>query len=156
MSVQLLWVGIGCRRGTSRELIETAITQVFSQFGLAENQIAGIATVDRKSHETGLLEYCEAHQFPLLLFSVEELSAIASLHGYVPVVPNPPIDRIGTPSVAEAAAILASGSDRLIVPKQVIENQVTIAIAPILDKLKSIDLAAEHEANCDRFTDFNL
>ncbi|GAP97715.1 cobalamin biosynthesis protein [Leptolyngbya sp. NIES-2104] len=146
--MQLLWVGIGCRRGTSRELIESAIAQVLNQYGLCENQIVGVATVDRKSDETGLLEYCEAHQFPLSLFSVEELSAI--------VVPNPSIDRIGTPSVAEAAAILATGSNRLIVPKLVIENRVTIAIAPILDKLKSIDLAAEHEANCDRFTDFNL
>lgn len=146
--MQLLWVGVGCRRGTSRELIESAIAGVLTQYGLSENQIAGIATLDRKSNETGLLEYCEAHRLPLSLFSVEELSAI--------VVPNPSIDRIGTPSVAEAAAILASGSDRFIVPKQVIENRVTIAIAPILDKLKSIDLAAEHEANCDRFTDFNL
>lgn len=119
--MQLLWIGIGCRRGTSKELIESAIAEVLDQYGLSENQIAGIATVDRKSTEAGLLEYCEAHQFPLLFFSVEELAAIN--------VPNPSVDRIGTPSVAEAAAILASGSDRLIVPKQVIGGRVTIAIA---------------------------
>ncbi|MGG6265334.1 cobalamin biosynthesis protein [Leptolyngbya sp. AN03gr2] len=116
--MQFLWIGIGCRRGTSRATIETAIAQVFNQYKLSANQIAGLATVDRKSDEIGLLEYCEAHQLPLLLFSVEKLSTIA--------VPNPSIDR---PSVAEAAAILASGSDQLLVPKQVIERRVTIAIA---------------------------
>ncbi|BAU14327.1 precorrin-3B C17-methyltransferase [Leptolyngbya sp. NIES-3755] len=116
--MQSLWIGIGCRRGISRETIETAIAQVFDQYKLSANHIAGLATVDRKFDEIGLLEYCEAHHVPLLLFSVEKLSTIA--------VPNPSLDR---PSVAEAAAILASGSTHLIVPKQVIEHRVTIAIA---------------------------
>lgn len=146
--MQLVWLGIGCRRGTSRALIETAIAQILSQHELSEDQIAGIATVDRKSDEPGLITYCEARQLPLLLFSIEQLAAIA--------VPNPSVDRIGTPSVAEAAAILASGSDWLIVPKQVIDNQVTIAIAPIPDKLNSVDLAANHEAIRDRSCDSYL
>ncbi|MBE9010356.1 cobalamin biosynthesis protein [Pseudanabaenaceae cyanobacterium LEGE 13415] len=119
--MQSLWIGVGCRRGTSKEQIETAIAEVLHRYGLSETQILGIASVDRKLDELGLLEYCEAHQFPLSLFSAEALSTIE--------VPNPSLDRIGTASVAEAAAILASGSDRLIVPKQVIENRVTIAIA---------------------------
>lgn len=131
-------------------MIEHAIAQVLEQHQLSETAIVGIATVDRKSNEAGLLEYCEAHNLPLALFSVDQLQAIA--------VPNPSIARIGTPSVAEAAALCASGSEVLCVSKQVIEQTVTIAIAQIsrCDKLKGVDLAAQHEAIRDRSTNFDV
>ncbi|MBW4526251.1 MAG: cobalamin biosynthesis protein [Phormidium tanganyikae FI6-MK23] len=148
--MRTLWIGIGCRRGTSKEVVEHAIAQVLEQYKLAETAIVGIATVDRKSDETGLLEYCEDRRLPLSLFSVEQLQAIA--------VPNPSINRIGTPSVAEAAAICAAGSGVLRVPKQVIKKTVTIAIAQIspCDKLRNVDLAAGHEAIRDRSIDFDV
>ncbi len=148
----MLWIGVGCRRGTSEQTIESAIASVLKQHNLAGFAIAGIASVDRKSNESGLLEYCRHHQLSLALFSAAELQKI--------VVPNPSIDRIGTTSVAEAAAICAAGSKDLRVPKQVIEKTVTIAIAqiPECDKLRGVDLAAKHydAATRDRFTDFNV
>lgn len=119
----MFWIGIGCRRGTSKQAIAAAIDQVLKQYALSETEIAGIATVDRKGDETGLLEYCQESHLPLSCFPADRLQAIS--------VPNPSIDRIGTRSVAEAAALIAAGAETLRVPKQAIDKTVTIAIAEI-------------------------
>jgi cobalt-precorrin 5A hydrolase/precorrin-3B C17-methyltransferase len=133
---RVLWVGIGCERGTSRQLIETAIQQVFQSNHLAENAIAGIATIDIKADEVGLVELCRDRNLPLQTFPAEFLRSVP--------VPNPSVvvdKEVGTPSVAEAAAIVAANSNLgaqslapLLVEKEIIraENQsgaVTIAIA---------------------------
>lgn len=100
---RVLWVGIGCERGTSRTLIETAVQQVCRAHHLAEAAIAGMATIDLKADEVGILELCAARQWPLRCFSAAELS-------HVPVpTPSAVVEsEVGTPSVAEAAAVLAS------------------------------------------------
>jgi Cobalamin synthesis G C-terminus len=99
----ILWVGIGCKKQTSRELIELAITEVFRENHLSESAIAGIATIDSKASEVGLLELCQTRNLPLKTFSAEVLQNIS--------VPNPSqlvSLEVGTASVAEAAAIRAS------------------------------------------------
>lgn len=105
---RVLWVGVGCERGTPRSVIEDAIARVFRVNHLAEGSIAGIATIDLKADEVGLLELCGDRHFPLVTFSPEQLRDIE--------VPNPSevVEReVGTPSVAEAAAICAASSDSL-------------------------------------------
>ncbi len=98
---RVLWVGIGCQRGTPEPLIEYAIQKTLRSHHLAEAAIAGIATIDRKATEAGLVKFCSDRNFPLRLFSAEALSAVT--------VPNPSdAVEIGTFSVAEAAAILAT------------------------------------------------
>ena len=99
---RVLWIGIGCKAGTSRELIETAIQSVCRSYHLAESAIAGIATIDAKSGEIGLLELCRSRNWPLKTFAADVLSSVE--------VPNPSdvaAKSVGTPSVAEAAAICA-------------------------------------------------
>ncbi|HIK50806.1 MAG TPA: precorrin-3B C(17)-methyltransferase [Oscillatoriales cyanobacterium M59_W2019_021] len=105
---RVLWVGVGCERGTPRSAIEDAIARVFRANHLAEGSIAGIATIALKADEVGLLELCGDRHLPLVTFSPEQLRDIE--------VPNPSevVDReVGTPSVAEAAAIFAASSDSL-------------------------------------------
>lgn len=136
---RVLWVGIGCERGTSKQLIEAAIEQVCQKNHLAKRAIAGIATIDIKADEVGLVELCREgfanakgeRNWPLRTFPAEVLR---SVH-----VPNPSavVDKeVGTPSVAEAAALLAAQSQTLLVTKQIfrspIQNPkgaVTVAIA---------------------------
>ncbi len=125
---RVLWVGIGCIRGTSKQMIASAIAQVCQQYHLAADAIAGIATIDLKADEAGLLEYCQERQFPLKTFPPDVLRQVS--------VPNPSSvveQEVGTPSVAEAAAICAvSPVASLLVPKQVFKSQteaVTVAIA---------------------------
>lgn len=149
---RVLWVGIGCQRGTSRELMETAIQEVFRENQLTLSAIAGIATIDTKSNEVGLLELCRKHNLALKVFSAEVLRTVS--------VPNPSsvVEQVGTPSVAEAAALCALDLQNnvetrfasvLLVPKQIfsytiqnraakIQNQkgaVTIAVATTIPPL---------------------
>ncbi|HEY9883147.1 MAG TPA: cobalamin biosynthesis protein, partial [Thermosynechococcaceae cyanobacterium] len=51
---RVFWVGIGCKRGTSKGLIEQAVRDAFQAHALAESEIAGIATIDTKADEAGL------------------------------------------------------------------------------------------------------
>jgi cobalt-precorrin 5A hydrolase / precorrin-3B C17-methyltransferase len=135
---RVLWVGIGCERGTSVQLIEGAIQYFFRINHLAEAAIAGIATIDLKADEVGLLELCQNRNLPLRCYPAESLRSIA--------VPNPSLvveTEVGTPSVAEAAAILAARQQdeslketesNLLVTKQIfrqtdLTGAVTVAIA---------------------------
>jgi cobalt-precorrin 5A hydrolase/precorrin-3B C17-methyltransferase len=133
---RVLWVGIGCERGTSRQLLETAIQQTCQSHHLAEGAIAGLATIDIKADEVGLVELCRDRNLPLRTFPAEVLRSVN--------VPNPSAvveKEVGTPSVAEAAALLAANSfvgaqgvAPLLVKKQIfkVEGQagaVTVAIA---------------------------
>ncbi len=99
---RVLWVGVGCERGSSRQLIEQAIAQTCQRNHLAEGAIAGIATLDLKADETGLLELCEARQWPLRCFPAETLRDFP-----VPTPSEIVQAEVGTPSVAEAAALAA-------------------------------------------------
>ncbi|MBD1999192.1 precorrin-3B C(17)-methyltransferase [Leptolyngbya sp. FACHB-541] len=105
---RVLWIGIGCERGTSRQLIETAIQQVLQANHLAEGAIAGIATIDLKADEVGLVELCRDRHFPLRCFTAEQLRTVQ--------VPTPSAvveAEVGTPSVSEAAAVLGARSGGL-------------------------------------------
>ncbi|MGI0485570.1 precorrin-3B C(17)-methyltransferase [Pantanalinema rosaneae CENA516] len=104
---RVLWVGIGCERGTPKTVIAQAIQQVFQAHHLAEAAIAGIATIDLKADEVGLLEFCQERQLPLRCFTADTLATIPVPH------PSSIVEaEVGTPSVAEAAAIVASWGDR--------------------------------------------
>ncbi|AFY31460.1 cobalamin biosynthesis protein [Calothrix sp. PCC 7507] len=100
---RFLWVGIGCQRGTSWQLMARAIQQVFLEHRLEESAIAGIATIDTKASEVGLVALCRLRHWPLKIFPAETLYTVS--------VPNPSqitAQVMGTPSVAEAAALCAS------------------------------------------------
>jgi cobalamin biosynthesis protein CbiG len=88
--------------------------------GLARASVAEIATLDRKTSEPGL----QALGLPMRGFTADALRDVA--------VPSPSAvvaAAVGTPSVAEAAALLAAGPDaELLVHKQA--NAVaTVALA---------------------------
>ncbi|MGG6294848.1 precorrin-3B C(17)-methyltransferase [Leptolyngbya sp. AN02str] len=127
---RVLWLGIGCERGTSRAVIEAAIQQALAHQNLAEGAIAGIATLDLKADEVALVELCGDRQFPLRCFTAAELSQVA-----VPTPSTVVAAEVGTPSVAEAAALLAAGAEaQLLVNKHIVrlEGQpgaATVAIA---------------------------
>ena len=124
---KVLWVGIGCERGTSRKLMEKAIDETCKTYHLATEAIAGIASISIKANETGLLEVCRRRNLAFKTFSASQLSQVD-----VPTPSEVVQQEVGTPSVAEAAAILAGGT--LLVPKQIFKSEtqsgaVTVAIA---------------------------
>ncbi|MDC3092349.1 precorrin-3B C(17)-methyltransferase, partial [Prochlorococcus sp. AH-716-M18] len=124
----VLWIGIGCARNTSKELIANSLNNFLNSGNLSPQSIAGFATIDIKKDEQGILELAEEKKLPIKFFSKEELSEI--------IVPNPSNvvqKEIGTPSVAEASCLMAAGEkSKLLKEKRIFKNQtgsVTIAIA---------------------------
>lgn len=100
---RVLWVGVGCERGTSQALIDWGIRTVCQSHHLALGAIAGLASLDLKADEVGLVNLGRDRNWPLRCFTAETLQQIA--------VPNPSAvveQAVGTPSVAEAAAIAAA------------------------------------------------
>ncbi|NEQ42024.1 MAG: precorrin-3B C(17)-methyltransferase [Leptolyngbya sp. SIOISBB] len=100
---RVLWIGMGCERGTSQALMERAIADALRSRHWAFAAVAGIATIDLKADETGLVQLCQAHAWPLRCFTAAELQQVPVPH------PSSVVEQaVGTPSVAEAAAILAA------------------------------------------------
>jgi cobalt-precorrin 5A hydrolase / cobalt-factor III methyltransferase / precorrin-3B C17-methyltransferase len=115
-----LVAGIGASSGAPEDAVSELLDTALERGGLARESVAEVATLDRKTSEPGL----RALGLPLRGFPAESLRAVP--------VPTPSAvvsDAVGTPSVAEAAALLAAGSGaELVVPKQA--NAVaTVAIA---------------------------
>lgn len=117
-------LGIGCNRGVPEDAIEAAVQDALRGHRIEPAQVRGVASLDLKRDEEGLLAVARRHGWALTFFSAEELGRIA--------VPNPSAaveDATGTASVAEAAAIAASGG-RLLVPKQKYDG-ITVAVAAV-------------------------
>ncbi|MGD1867312.1 MAG: precorrin-3B C(17)-methyltransferase [Phormidesmis sp.] len=129
---RVLWVGIGCERDTDQALVEYAIEKVARENHLALGAIAGLATLDLKADEVALLGLTQEKNWPLKCFSPELLKTVE-----VPTPSNIVEKEVGTPSVAEAAAITAAdpqNPDCLKVKKQIVKKEglkgaVTVAIA---------------------------
>ncbi len=124
---KVLWIGIGCERGTSRELIEQAIEETCRTYHLASEAIAGIASINLKADEIGIIKVCQRRNLVFKTFDAQQLNQVD-----VPTPSEVVQQEVGTPSVAEAAAILAG--ENLLVSKQIFKadalvGAVTIAIA---------------------------
>ena len=122
-----LWLGVGCERGSSAELIEQSIRSTLETAGLAIESVAGLASVELKRDELGLLQVAEDRNWPLRFYSADQLA--------IPSVPHPSTQvqaAVGTPSVAEAAALLAADVQDLVITKQIYRDAsgaCTLAIA---------------------------
>ena len=131
-----LWVGIGCQRGVSQLVIQHAIESVFAEYNLDLATIAGLATLDRKANEPGLVDYCRKSGWFLKTYSPERLNSVTMARSSQLVS-----TLVGTASVAEAAALCAAQTDILLVPKQKFSlssasGWVTVAIARIDSKIR--------------------
>ncbi|MDJ0461810.1 precorrin-3B C(17)-methyltransferase [Streptomyces sp. H27-C3] len=106
-----LVVGVGASRGASVDEVLGLIEAALADAGLSARSVAALATVDAKADEAGIVEAAARLGVPLRTYAAEELAAVE--------VPNPsgaPLAAVGTPSVAEAAALVGGGE--LLVPKR--------------------------------------
>ncbi|MCB2214498.1 cobalt-precorrin 5A hydrolase [Desulfofustis glycolicus] len=108
-SLQLLpcrrFIGFGCRKGVAEEDFARAVTDLQQRFGLDPRSVAGVASIDIKAQEAGLLQIARRYRWPIRFFSAEQLNRIVS-----PSVSAKVYEKTGAHSVCEAAAMLAAGS----------------------------------------------
>ena len=107
-------VGLGCDRGTPLATLQRAIDAALALAGASLADVAAVASIDLKADEVGLLALAAQHGWHMTFYSPVQLAAVA--------VPNPSETvrkYTGTPSVSEAAALLAGrvGMTDLLVEK---------------------------------------
>ena len=101
----LLSVGLGCDRGTPLATVQTCLHEALAQLGATPADIVAVASITLKADEAGLLEVAAAAGWALHFYDAERLAGVT--------VPNPSATvrrYTGTPSVSEAAALLAAGT----------------------------------------------
>ncbi|MFD5124401.1 precorrin-3B C(17)-methyltransferase [Streptomyces sp. NPDC058385] len=106
-----LVVGVGASKGAPADEVLGLVRDTLRDAGLSPLSVTRLATVDAKAGEPGIVAAAEQLGVPVVTYGAETLAAVT--------VPNPsdaPLDAVGTPSVAEAAALVAGGE--LLVPKR--------------------------------------
>jgi precorrin-4 C11-methyltransferase len=138
-----LVLGVGCERGISGAALEDGLSHFLTEHHFARGSIGTVASVDLKADEEAIGELARRHGWQTVFYSAEELARVAG-------APNPSevVARcVGTPGVAEPAALLAAGADRLLVEKRVMTSplapqRVTFALA----RSSAFEVAAEAPA----------
>lgn len=98
-----LALGLGCDRGTPVATLEDAVAAALAVLGADRGQVRTVASIDLKADEAGLAQLAAHHGWRLVFYSAAQLMAVS--------VPNPSETvrrHTGTPSVSEAAALLAA------------------------------------------------
>ena len=123
LTPQALTLGVGCRRETPQETLETAFRTFLQERNFAPEAFVQAASIDLKASEPGLLAFCAAHGWALQTYSAEELAQVPG-----DFTPSPFVAQVtGVDNVCERAAVRASGG-------QLIQNKrkgagVTFAVA---------------------------
>lgn len=104
-----LVLGVGCRRGTTREALETAFSNLCREMELWPQSVCGAATIDLKADEDGLLAFCEARGWSMTTYSAEELRQAEGTFTASAFVEQ----RTGVDNVCERSAVLAAGGPLL-------------------------------------------
>jgi cobalt-precorrin 5A hydrolase len=127
-----LALGIGCDRGTPAATIAEAVAAALGSIHATTRDVVAIASIDLKADEAGLLEYAASLGKQVAFHPAVMLARVE--------VPNPSETvrkYTGTPSVSEAAALLAANADMsaLLVEKYKLRGadgrNATISIARI-------------------------
>lgn len=105
-------LGIGCRRGISSGAVERTVLTALGSAGISPGRVCGAASVDIKSNEEGLLDFCRKYGIELTAFTAEELMEVNgdfSSSEFVRAV-------TGVDNICERSAVRAGGG-RLVLRK---------------------------------------
>lgn len=117
-----LVVGVGASRGVPADEVRDLLARVLAEAGLSPASVRHLASADIKADEAGVRAGADALGVPLVTYPAAELAAVDVPH------PSEVVRAaVGTPSVAEAAALLGGGAE-LLVPKTA-TAMATVAVA---------------------------
>ena len=119
-----LIIGIGCKKGKTKQEIEEAVEAFFDKNGKSMLSVKCMASIALKAKEKGILDFCSERSIPFTTFSAEEIHCVEQQFQSSDFVKKV----TGVGSVAEACAVLAGNSSRLICSKTVY-NGITLALA---------------------------
>ena len=100
-------LGLGCDRNTPLATVKEAIDLALALCHAHMNDVQAIASIDLKAGEPALQQLAEQQGWTIHFYTAQELAEVD--------VPNPSETvrkHTGTPSVSEAAALLAARTDK--------------------------------------------
>lgn len=97
-------LGVGCKRGTTRETLEAVFEEFCIQNRFYPECVAAAASIDVKADEPGLLEFFKAHGWNFTTFSAEALAEVPGEFSDSAFVEK----TVGVGCVCERAAVLLS------------------------------------------------
>jgi cobalt-precorrin 5A hydrolase len=121
---KIVFVGVGCRKGTDFNNIYNAVKEVLCRHNISHFALKSINSIDLKKEEEGIKRAAEIFKVPFHTYSKEELSEIQGQFSSSDFVK----EIAGVDTVCERAAIMGSKSKKLIINKTVV-NSVTVAAA---------------------------
>ncbi len=121
---QILYLGVGCRKGADCGQIEDAVKQALQNGGYPMQALAGAASIDLKKEEKGLLDFCLKYGIELRTFSAGELAGVEGRFSESNFVKSV----AGVGCVCERAACALAGPSDLTV-KKTVAGPVTVAVA---------------------------
>lgn len=118
-------IGIGCKKGACMDIIEKTVLTALENADIQLDRVCGAASVDLKSCEPGLLEFCEKYGITPDFYTADELMEVEgdfSVSDFVKKV-------TGADNICERSAVRASGGN--IIMSKYADNGVTVAAAEI-------------------------
>lgn len=109
LAPRALVLGVGCRRGISREALEAAFQALCEAENLWPEAVSGAATIALKAEEPGLLDFCAARGWPLEVHTPEELRRVEGRFTASAFVEK----TTGVDNVCERGAVRAAGGPLL-------------------------------------------
>ncbi len=132
LTPKMLSLGIGCKKNTPQQAIESLVAQVLSEHQIDPAAICGVASIDLKAQEAGLLAFCAEHGYPFQCYSAQQLQAVS---GDFSFTPSQFVQSVtGVDNVCERAAVLAAqqggaSQSAHFICRKTSRNGVTLAIA---------------------------
>ena len=121
---RVLHLGIGCKRNTPLERIEELVLPKLAELNIDLRTVAGVASVDLKKDEQGLLEFARKNNWPITFYTSDELNELEG-----EFTPSAFVKSIvGVSNVCERSAVKDAGHHNLLL-KKTSKNGVTLAIA---------------------------
>lgn len=119
-------VGIGSKKGKSKNAVLNAIHSVFNDLNLTSERIDYLATAEVKKDEKGILEASDQLNIPLKIVAMDDLKSFqcndCSKSEFVK-------KQFGINGVCEQSAMIIAGKNSKLIYKKTAFNGVTIAVA---------------------------
>lgn len=131
LAPRILYAGVGCRRGVSGECLKKELEALLLENGFRTEQLAAVASIDRKADEEGICALAAEYDIPFLTYTAEELNRTGGVSDVSEFVKR----TVGTDNVCERAAVLAGWPGEVVMGKRRAE-QMTFAFVKKAFKLE--------------------
>ncbi|NSW91382.1 MAG: cobalt-precorrin 5A hydrolase [Firmicutes bacterium] len=119
-----LILGIGCKKGKTREEIESAVVNFLQRNGKSILSVRRVASIGLKARETGIIDFCKDRGIEFVTYPAERIKPIEEKFKTSEFVRKV----TGVGNIAESCAVLAGENARLVCSKTVYDG-ITLALA---------------------------